>query len=113
MRQAGIIAAGALYALRNNRERIKEDNRKAKRFAEIFSQNAKKASVDLDSVETNIILIRPNETNPDIGKYISDIQSKGIRLSPGKRDTIRAVTHLDVTMEECEKAAHVAAEYFS
>jgi threonine aldolase len=92
---------------------MKEDNAKAHRFAEIFSKSAKKASIDLDSVETNIILIQPNDKNTDIMKYISDIQSKGIRLSPGKRNTIRAVTHLDVTMEECEKAAHIAAEYFS
>ena len=113
MRQAGIIAAGALYALRNNRERMKEDNSNAYRFAEIFSKNAKKATVDLDSVETNIILMRPNEKNPDIDKYISDIQSKGVRLSPGKRGTIRAVTHLDVSSEDCEKAAEISAEYFS
>ncbi len=113
MRQAGIIAAGALYALRHNRDRMKEDNLKAKRFAEIFSSAAKKASIDMDSVETNIILIQPMEKNADIGKYISDIESKGVRLSPGKRSTIRAVTHLDVTLEECENAAHITAEYFS
>ena len=113
MRQAGIIAAGALYALRNNRERLKEDNTKAKRFAEIVAKKAKKASIDLDSVETNIILIDLQENKPDIPKILSDIGSKGVRLSQGKRTSLRAVTHLDVTMEECEKAGKIVAEYLS
>ncbi len=113
MRQAGIIAAGALFALRNNRERMKEDNKKAYRFAEMFSKNAKKATVDLDSVETNIILIQPIQLNPNIEQFISDLELKGVRLSAGKRNMLRAVTHLDVTMEQCENAAQITAEYFS
>jgi threonine aldolase len=113
MRQAGIIAAGALYALRNNRERIKEDNAKARRFAEIISKNAKRGNVDLDSVETNIVLIELTDKNPDIPKYLSGIAAKGVRLSQGKKTSLRAIAHLDVTMEQCEEAAHLTAEYLS
>jgi threonine aldolase len=113
MRQAGIIAAGALFALRNNRERLPEDNAKAKRFAEIVAQNAKHATIDLGSVETNIVLIELTEKNPEIPKYLSGLASKGVRLSQGKRTSLRAVTHLDVTMDECEKAGHLVAEYLS
>lgn len=113
MRQAGIIAAGALYALRNNRERIKDDNTKAKRFADIVGKTAKRATVDLDSVETNIVLIELKEKNPDIPKMLSDISSMGVRLSQGKRTSLRAIAHLDVSMEECEKAGNIIAEYLS
>jgi len=113
MRQAGIIAGGALYALRNNRERLKEDNAKAHRFAEIISKEAKNASVDLDSVETNIVLIELKEKNPNIPKYLSDLSAKGVRLSQGKRTSLRAITHLDVTMPDCESAAHITAKYLS
>ena len=113
MRQAGIIAAGALYALRNNRERVVEDNAKARRFAEIVAKNAKRVSIDLSSVESNIVLIELNEKKPDIPKYLNEISSKGIRLSQGKRTSLRAIAHLDVTMEECEHAASAISEYFS
>lgn len=113
MRQAGIIAAGALYALRNNRERLKEDNAKAHRFAEIIAKNAGKGEVDLDSVETNIVLIELKDKNPDIPKILRDISANGVKLSQGKRTSLRAVAHLDVTLDECEKAAHLVAEYLS
>ena len=113
MRQAGIIAAGALYALRNNRERLKEDNENAHRFAEIIAKNAKKATVDLDSVETNIVLIELGRKKPDIPKILSDLSAKGVKLSQGKKTSLRAVTHLDVTMDECEKAANIVSEYLS
>jgi len=113
MRQAGIIAAGALYALRNNRDRLKEDNAKARRFAEIVAKNAKNATIDLDSVETNIVLLELTEKNPIIPKYLSDLSAKGVRLSQGKRTSLRAVAHLDVTMDECEKAAYIVSEYLS
>jgi threonine aldolase len=113
MRQAGIIAAGALYALRNNRERLKEDNANAHYFAEIIAKNAKKATVDLDSVETNIVLIELGGKNQDIPKILSDLSAKGVKLSQGKKTSLRAVTHLDVTLNECEKAANIVAEYLS
>jgi threonine aldolase len=72
MRQVGIIAAGALYALRNNQERIAEDNYKAKRFAEILFATNSTLQVDLE-----------------------------------------IVTHMDVSLEDCEKAAYITAEHFS
>jgi threonine aldolase len=113
MRQAGIIAAGALYALRNNRERLIDDNIKAKKFSEIIAKNATKVSIDPENVETNIVLIDLKEKNPDIPKCLSDLSSRGVRLSQGKRTSLRAIAHLDVTLEDCEKAASIISEYFS
>ncbi|MDP4235888.1 MAG: GntG family PLP-dependent aldolase [Bacteroidota bacterium] len=113
MRQAGIIAAGALYALRNNRERIKEDNANAGAFAEIVGKHAKKASVDLDSVETNIVLIELGGKNRDIPQILSELATKGVRLSQGKKTSLRAAAHLDVSREDCVKAAGIVAEYLS
>ena len=113
MRQAGIIAAGALYALRNNRERVKEDNANARLFAEIIAKNAKKATVDLGGVESNIVVIELTEKNADVPKRLAGLAEKGVRLSQGKRTSLRAVAHLDVTKEECEKAAGIVAEYLS
>ncbi len=111
MRQAGIIAAGALYALRNNRERIGEDNAKARRFAEIVWSDSKNIKIDQTRVETNLLLMKI-ESEPNLEKAISMIQEKGVRLSHGSHGLIRAVTHLDVTMKECEDAARIIAELF-
>ncbi len=113
MRQAGIIAAGALFALRNNRERVKDDNTKAHKFAEIIAKNAKNATIDMESVESNIVLIDLKVKNPDVSKILSDLTVKGVKLSQGKKTSLRAVAHLDVTIEECEKAAGIVAEYLS
>ncbi|MEI8133976.1 MAG: GntG family PLP-dependent aldolase [bacterium] len=112
MRQAGIIAAGALYALRNNRDRIGEDNQKAHRFAEIVTSTATRVRIDLDSVESNIIVIETTESQPDLQRYISDLNALGVKVGQANRRALRAVTHLDVTREECEKAAHIVGEYF-
>src|SRR5438105_571030 len=93
MRQAGIIAAGALYALRNNRERIKEDNAKARRFAEIISKSAKKVILDPGAVESNIVILDIEKSGLTAEKILSDLASKGVRLSPMKATLLRAVTH--------------------
>ena len=55
MRQAGIIAAGALYALRHHVERLADDHRNARRLAEGLA-GARRISVDPAAVETNIVL---------------------------------------------------------
>jgi threonine aldolase len=111
MRQAGIIAAGALYALNNNRSRLGEDHAKALRFAQIISEGSSHITVDMTRVETNLILFKLKREN-DLGKAIGMLEEKGIRISPGAHGLLRAVTHLDVTMEQCEKAAHTLIELF-
>ena len=111
MRQAGIIAAGALYALRNNRERIGEDNAKARRFAEIVWSDSKNVKIDRTRVETNLLLLKI-ESEPNIDKAVSMLHEKGVRLSHGSHGLVRAVTHLDVTMKDCEEAAHIVVQLF-
>lgn len=111
MRQAGIIAAGALYALRHNRERVAEDHAKARRFAEIIASDAKNVAIDMTRVQTNIILLNvPNE--PDLDSAIAKLAERGVRLSQGAHGLLRAITHLDVTMAECERAAQIIVEVF-
>jgi threonine aldolase len=110
MRQSGIIAAGALYALRHNRERIREDHYNAWRFAEIVANDAKNISLDLGSVQTNIVLLRHNALSADA--VIGTLAENGVRLSNGAHGFVRAVTHLDVSREECERAARAVVDLF-
>lgn len=111
MRQAGILAAGALYALRNNRERIGEDHEKARLFAEIIVSRSKNVSIDMSRVQTNIVLLRLVE-DIDTDAAIARMTKRGVRLSKGANGLLRAIAHLDVTLAECEHAAKRIVEEF-
>ncbi len=112
MRQAGIIAAGALYALHNNRARIGEDHVKARAFAERVANGTKNVTIDLDAVQTNIVLIVPTKIK-DLPKAIGQLKEQGVLLSMGKRDSLRAITHLDVSMDDCVNAANIVVNVFN
>ncbi len=104
MRQAGIIAAGALYAVEHNVERLKDDHAKAKYFAEKLSTLAK-LSLDLEAVQTNIIIVNTEKTGRSPDEIIALLKSKGGTVSLGSYNSIRAVMHLDVSMEQVKQAA--------
>jgi threonine aldolase len=112
MRQAGIIAAGALYALEHNVPRLKEDHEKAKYLAEEVGK-LKTLEVDLASVQTNIVLISVEKTGKTPAEILQILRQNGVLLTQGTYTSVRAVTHLDVTMEEVKKAAEVFRKLFS
>ena len=64
MRQVGILAAAGLYALKNNISRLEEDHRKAKMLAEVLG-GMKSIRIDLDAVQTNIIIFQPLNISVD------------------------------------------------
>ncbi|MGE5315435.1 MAG: low-specificity L-threonine aldolase [Acidobacteriota bacterium] len=112
MRQAGIIAAGAIYALDHHIDRLKEDHEKARYFAE--SVNAVPGlSVDLSAVQTNIVLVDVSGTGKTPDDVIAILKQKGVLVSGGTYTTIRAVTHLDVSMEQVKEAVNVIQAVFS
>jgi threonine aldolase len=111
MRQAGIIAAGALFALRNNRERLMEDHANARRFAEIICNDSKNVTIDMTRLETNIVLLKIEGVS-DLGSALGMLKERGVLLSLGSHGLLRAVTHLDVSMDECVRAAKEVVALF-
>src|SRR5262249_33634803 len=107
MRQAGIIAAGGIFALRHHVSRLAEDHVKARRLADGLS---KLPGVVLDpaSVETNIVMFELNGAL-DANQAVAALLARGIRMGAMGPRTIRAVTHLDVTLPQIERALEVAA----
>jgi threonine aldolase len=101
-RQAGIIAAGALHAIEHHRERLVEDHSNASRFAESVS-NAATASVDLDSVQTNIVFFSVAGAQEVVDRCAAD----GVAMLAVEPERIRAVFHLDVSHDETTKAIDV------
>lgn len=104
-RQAGIVAAGALFAVRNNRERLIEDHTNARRFAESIA-DLDGVDVDLESVETNIVYF----DTPDAGAVVDRCLDNGVAMLTIGQTRVRAVFHLDVDDVDTSKAIDVIAD---
>jgi threonine aldolase len=100
LRQSGIIAAGALYALEHHRARLSEDHRGARLFAEVVGA-ARGVSVDLASVETNIVVVRLAE--PKAEAVVAEGRRRGVLVNAIAADRLRAVTHLDVPPDRAQE----------
>ena len=104
MRQAGVIAAAALYAVENQFDRLKEDHRNAQILAQAINDTPG-LQLECAQVETNLVWF---EINPDLGTskdFAARLKEKGILVSAMGSHTLRACTHLDVSTAQCEQAA--------
>lgn len=109
MRQVGILAAAGIHALTHNRDRLTEDHAHARRLAEGLAA-LPGVSVDLDSVETNIVMFNVDR---DAVQLVDACKSRGVALSPFGPYTIRATTHKDVSAGEVETALDVLGQVMS
>ncbi|MCX6157577.1 MAG: low-specificity L-threonine aldolase [Ignavibacteriota bacterium] len=110
MRQSGILAAAALYALDNNVTRLKEDNNNAMYFAKEISA-LEKVNINIDAVQTNIVVFEVKGIVKD--EFLGHMKDKGVLMSSGSYSNIRAVFHLDVSREEVVKAVKLIKEYLT
>ena len=106
MRQSGIIAAGALYGLENNVTRLVEDHAKAKMLGDAI-QSIPGLSLFSPAVDTNIVAFRIENTRRAAPGFVEELEKRGVRMLPMNPECVRAVTHLNVTMEQTKKAAEV------
>jgi threonine aldolase len=107
MRQAGIIAAGALFALRNHRARLAEDHANAKALAEGISR-CTEFEVAPGEVETNMVRFRlPGVPAQEV---VERLRSGGVLVLAADRLTIRAVTSLMVSTEDIHLAVDAIAK---
>jgi threonine aldolase len=112
MRQAGILAAAGLYALEHNVKRLAEDHEKASYLARELSR-IKGFSIDLESVQTNIVIIDVSGTGKMPDDILAMLKARGILLTAGNYMGIRAVTHLDVSIDQVKQAATIIRETLS
>ncbi|MCF6269267.1 MAG: beta-eliminating lyase-related protein [Melioribacteraceae bacterium] len=107
MRQIGILAAAGLYAIENNFSRLSEDHKNAKELAENI---AKMESVEIDTllVQTNILMFKPRTMS--VEEVIVKSKEKGLLLGHGGVGVVRAVTHMDVTDKDIEKAVLILSQ---
>jgi len=98
MRQVGILAAGAAYALDHHVDRLAEDHAHARLLAEA-------CGIDPVGVDTNIVVL----DRPDAGAYVAGAREEGVLVSAVGPRTVRLVTHLDVSAADAHRAAEVLA----
>ncbi len=106
MRQAGIIAAGALYALEHHVERLNEDHANAKKLATAIAEMPN-VTIDLKSVETNILYFDVNPAFGTAKSLCDNLRDRGVLLVSTGPQRIRAVTHLDVTGNAIDRAISI------
>lgn len=109
MRQVGIFAAAGLYALDHNMERLAEDHKNTRLIAGRLAISDK-IKVDLGTVQTNILIFELTEDAPDAATVVSKAKDHGLLIFAFGPRVIRAVTHLNVSKEQCERAAEILLE---
>ena len=100
MRQAGVIAAAGIVALRDMIERLAEDHRRARRLAEAVKARWPEAGCDPDGVRTNIVVFRPDSADA----VLESLRGSGILAGTIAPGIIRLMTHHDVDDEGIERA---------
>jgi threonine aldolase len=106
-RQAGVLAAACLYALDHHVQRLADDHSAARVFAGAVANHVP-AAVDPDTVETNVVVI---DTGVVAAAPIAAAAvERGVQLSALGPFMLRAVTHLDVTADDCELAGQLVGK---
>ena len=109
MRQAGIIAAGALYALEHNVERLAEDHQTARILADTVRATPG-LKLDPDVVDTNIVIFDVDAELGTAAAFCARLRDEAIWMNAIAPQRVRAVTHLDVSRAQVQRAANVLQE---
>jgi threonine aldolase len=108
MRQVGVLAAAGLIALEKMPSRLIDDHQNARILAEKLSE-IPALDVHAEKVVTNIVIVGISRTGLDSTKLASELQREGLLVGVVDRQTIRLLTHLDVSREQVESAAEIFA----
>ncbi len=106
MRQAGIIAAGALYALQHHRQRLTLDHEHAQRLGEAIDQ-CELLSVMGNSIHTNIVAVNIDPAWGTAAQFVDTLKQQGVDCFAIGPQSLRMVTHLDVSAEQIEQVCQI------
>ncbi len=110
MRQAGVLAAAALYALEHHVERLAEDHAAARGFAQVLLDTPG-VELDVANVQTNIVLVHTHRRlAADVVRAAAE---RGVLLNATGPHTLRAVTHLDISAGEARRAAETLRDFLA
>ena len=109
MRQVGILAAAGLYALEHNLEHLVQDHENARLLADGFAR-LPHVILNRDHVQSNIVIFDLDGDAPDAEIVLARCTERGLDLCPFGPQRIRAVTHMDVSRAQCERAISILGE---
>ena len=109
MRQAGVIAAAALYALDHNVNRLADDHANARLLGERLAA-VPGLSVDTTRLQSNIVMVDLDPRLPSAKELVARLAARGVLCFSFGPRRLRLVTHLDVSRAQCESAAQIFAE---
>ncbi|NQU22041.1 MAG: aminotransferase class I/II-fold pyridoxal phosphate-dependent enzyme [Candidatus Nealsonbacteria bacterium] len=112
MRQSGVIAAAALYAMEHHIERLADDHANARRLAEGIAQ-IDGLAIQGEMPPTNLLFFRVEAALGTAADFAERIRQRGLLMLATAPTTIRAVTHLDVDANDVERAIKILREVAS
>lgn len=105
MRQAGVLAAAALYAVEHHIGRLAEDHANAQRMAEAI-RSLDALRLEPETVDTNLVFFQVTPAWGTATEFASLLGKRGVLMLATSPTTIRAVTHLDVSAADVDRAIH-------
>lgn len=105
LRQAGVIAAPALYALKHRITRLQEDHDHAKKLASVIETHT-----DLQirhTIETNILVADTDLSERTAAEWVELLEKEGIRIIQYKAEALRFTTNVDVSADDIDRVIHV------
>jgi threonine aldolase len=109
LRQAGIVAAAALYAMEHHVTRLQVDHDNARAFAEEI-RRIDGITLEPADVETNLVFFNVDPELGNAGQLSARLKQRGVRINATGPQRLRACAHLDVTREMVLRAAETIAE---
>jgi threonine aldolase len=106
MRQVGVLAAAGLHALDHHVERVKDDHANAKLLARGL-KDVPGLGIRLEDVETNMVFFEVPRAKASAQAVVAALREQGVLLNATSPSRIRAVTHLDVTTADVERAVGI------
>jgi len=110
MRQVGILAAACLYALDHHVERLEEDHENARRLAFELA-HMDRIQIEPEQVVTNIVIFDVAGTGLNADSFTDKLATEGVLMIPFGPTSVRAVTHMDVTTSDIDKALEIIARF--
>jgi threonine aldolase len=104
MRQSGVLAAAALVALERMVDRLAEDHANARRTAETVA-SAVPGSVDLDTVQTNMVVLAAGAFGTDAPGLVKRLADLEVLAGASSPDQVRLVFHYEVSAPDADQAA--------
>jgi len=105
MRQSGILAAAALYALEHQYRRLAEDHTHARLLANSIGK-CEGLSLLPDQIDTNIVIFRIDPRLGTAANFLAQLQTRGVNGLVTAPQNLRLVTHLDVAKDQILQACH-------